>query len=291
MFRKIIVLVRGNDPEQRAIQRAALCTSRITEVVLLDVVHEPMLDGYMGNTVIYEPLRARVLAERTERVKGLIAALHGRGLDATGKAVWDHPLDEAVAKEVRAQGADLVVIAPADASGLSQSDWRLVSTCPAPVLVVKAAPAHKYRHIVAAVDPFHAHAKPAELDLAILGHARELQARTGATLSALHCFTPYEYFGTDLTKPLGDLPSAAARREQVEVLLRKSDLQASAARVEIGATHDVLKRLAERGEADVIVMGALARGRLKDWLIGNTAERVLHGTDVDVLAVKAGHLR
>ena len=55
--------------------------------------------------------------------------------------------------------------------------------------------------------------------------------------------------------------------------------------------HEVLKRLAESGEADVIVMGALARGRLKDWILGSTAERVLHGGRVDVLAVKPVHTR
>jgi nucleotide-binding universal stress UspA family protein len=43
--------------------------------------------------------------------------------------------------------------------------------------------------------------------------------------------------------------------------------------------------MAERGEADVIIMGVLARGRIKDWLIGSTAERVLHRTRIDVLAV------
>ncbi len=291
MFRKIVVVVHGADREQRAVQRAALCTSHITEVALLDIVHEPMLDGYMGNSEIYEPLRARVVAERAEQMKELVAALRGRGLDVTGKAIWDHPLDEAVAKEVRAQSADLVVMAPVDGSGLSQSEWRLVSTCPAPVLIVKAPADRKYRHIVAAVDPFHSHAKPTELDLAILAHARDLQAETGATLSALHCFTPYEYFAADLAKPTSHTSGADYRREQLEALLRKSDLQSSAARLEIGATHDVLKKLSERDEADVIVMGALARGRLKDWLIGNTAERVLHGADVDVLAVKPSHLR
>jgi len=289
VFRKIVVLVRGADPEQRAVQRAVLCTSRITEVALLDVVHEPMLDGYMGNSAIYELLRTRVLAERAERMKELVAAL--RDLNVTGRALWDHPLDEAVAKEVRVRSADLVVIAPADANGLSQSDWRLVSTCPVPVLVVKATPDRKYRHIVAAVDPFHLHAKPTELDLAILAHARDLQAQTGATLSALHCFTPYDHLGTDFTKPMSRTSDADARRAELEVLLRKADLQGSAARLEIGATHDVIKRLAERGEADVVVMGALSRGRIKDWLIGSTAERVLHAARVDVLAVKPDSVR
>jgi nucleotide-binding universal stress UspA family protein len=53
----------------------------------------------------------------------------------------------------------------------------------------------------------------------------------------------------------------------------------------------VIKKLVAGGEADVVVMGVLARGRIKDWLIGSTAERVLHGVPVDVLAVKPLQLR
>jgi universal stress protein E len=48
----------------------------------------------------------------------------------------------------------------------------------------------------------------------------------------------------------------------------------------------LLRQMAERGDADLIVMGALARGRLQEWLIGSTAERVLNGSVADVLAVK-----
>jgi nucleotide-binding universal stress UspA family protein len=45
--------------------------------------------------------------------------------------------------------------------------------------------------------------------------------------------------------------------------------------------------MAEAGEADLIVMGALARGRFEEWLTGSTAERVLNAGGADVLAVKA----
>ena len=86
-------------------------------------------------------------------------------------------------------------------------------------------PAHtNYRHIVAAVDPFHAHSKPGELDLAILAHAHDLQTRTRATLSALHCFVPFEYFGADLTTPVSDAFAADARREEVEKVAPTSGL-------------------------------------------------------------------
>jgi universal stress protein E len=290
MFRKILVLVRGPDPAQPAVQRAVLLAGSNTGLALLDLVHEPMLDSYMGNSAIYEPLRARVVAERAEQVQQLVAVLQKRGLDVDGKAVWGHPLDEAVASEVRSQNADLVVIAPgSEAAGFTHNEWRLVSTCPAPVLVAKGPAPTKYRHIVAAVDPFHMHSKPGELDVAILAHAHDLQTRTRATLSALHCFVPFEYFGFDLTASVSDAFGADARREELEKLLQKTSLHVSTARVEIGPTHEVIKKLVDRGEADVVVMGVLARGRIKEWLIGSTAERVLHSVPVDVLAVKTAH--
>ena len=40
-----------------------------------------------------------------------------------------------------------------------------------------------------------------------------------------------------------------------------------------------------RGEADLVVMGALARGRFAELILGNTAERVLHAASGDVLLV------
>jgi len=78
--------------------------------------------------------------------------------------------------------------------------------------------------------------------------------------------------------------------KRVEELLRQAGLQTSAARVENGPTHEVIQNIVDEGGADVVVMGVLARGRIKDWLIGSTAERVLHRVPVEVLAVKAAHL-
>jgi universal stress protein E len=56
-----------------------------------------------------------------------------------------------------------------------------------------------------------------------------------------------------------------------------------------GAPDEVLGKMVERGEADVVVMGAFARGRFKDWLVGSTAERVLHRLRVDVLAINSAN--
>ena len=76
MFRKMLVLVRGADLDAAGRStRGAACRKKYTRP-LLDLVHEPMLDSYMGNAAIYEPLRARVVAERAEQVQRLVAALN-----------------------------------------------------------------------------------------------------------------------------------------------------------------------------------------------------------------------
>ena len=54
MFKKILVLPEGADERRPALERAALCASRGAKVVVLDVVHEPMLDGYLGNKAIVQ---------------------------------------------------------------------------------------------------------------------------------------------------------------------------------------------------------------------------------------------
>ena len=53
-----------------------------------------------------------------------------------------------------------------------------------------------------------------------------------------------------------------------------------------GRPADVLLELAAQGEADLIVMGALSRGRLRDLILGSTAERILERAQADIMIVK-----
>jgi universal stress protein E len=290
MFKQIIVITNGTDAEPPALRRALACVADEGEIELFDVSYEPALEGYLGNTQIYEPLRSRVLRERQQRAEALARSIAQRVVRTTARAVWDHPLATAVAKEVAARAADLVVFAPAQraARGLSHSDWQLVLTCPAPVMVVKGDGVAPYRNVVAAVDPYHAHAKPASLDATILKHARALAAQTSATLTVLHCYVPASHFGSDLVPPLvDDELLVAQRRRELQALARSASLPGSSTRLIAGEPHRVLHALIESGDADVVVMGALARGRFSELVVGHTAERVLHESRADVLVVKS----
>jgi universal stress protein E len=286
VFKSILVAARNTEADHTALARAKLCASPGATVTLLDVVYEPALEGYLGNKEIYEPLRSRVVRERRQRVEKLAETLTADGVAAAGSAVWDHPLEEAIAKEARRVRADLVVATPLPShrGGLAHSDWRLVTTCPVPVLIARSSAAHTYQRIVAALDPYHAHAKPAELDAAILASAKAMQAVTGATLTAVYCYLPINYFGADVGVQWSGFEHR--RLEALHELLDAANLPRTAARLVEGLPHAVLERMLDGGEADLIVMGGLARGRLKELVIGSTAERVLHRAHGDVLVVK-----
>jgi universal stress protein E len=294
MSEKILVLADGDDPRQPALQRALELVAEDGQIEILAVVYEPMLEGYLGNTEIYEPLRRRVLDERRQSVAALARAVEAEGVSASFKAVWSHPLHAAVAAEVDAGGVALVVAAPASlhqgggarAGGLTHGDWQLVTGCRAPLLIVKSDGRKPYRSIVAAVDPFHAHAKPADLDRDILRHANWLRGRTSTALAVVHGYVPVEYFGADLTQLAPSGPSFVdARLTAVRALCTEAGIPAAAAKLVSGHPHAVLTDLQRRGEADVIVMGAMARGRFAELIVGNTAERVLHHGEADVLVV------
>jgi len=295
MFSKVLVIADGDDPNQPALRRSMQCVGEAGEIDVFTAVYEPALEGYLGNKEIYEPLRSRVVRERRERVAALARAAESWGVKAVSNAVWAHPLGRAVADEVAAKRVDLVVARPAElheggstaASGLSHSIWQLVSGCTVPMLVVKSDGQAPYRHIVAAVDPFHAHAKPAALDAEIVRVAKALQAQTGAELTVLHCYLPLDYFGADLGPlPTAEAAQASAREKAMGALCVEAGVPSTAIRLLAGAPQTVLKNLQQNGEADLVVMGALARGRLAEFLIGSTAERVLHHGRGDVLVVK-----
>jgi len=86
------VLADGDDPGQPALRRALECVSDGGEIEIFSVVYEPMLEGYLGNKAIYEPLRKRVIDERRERATALARAVERHGVRGSAKAVWSHPM-------------------------------------------------------------------------------------------------------------------------------------------------------------------------------------------------------
>ena len=242
--------------------------------------------GGPGQSLASEVRDLRAAAR--ERLERLVRPLRATGLDASGAAEWDYPAAEAIVREARSWGADLVVVARSGhhrlPTLLGYTDWELLRSCPVPVLMVQAGRRRARECVVAAVDPQHAYAKPAALDGQILVQATSAATALRAQCHAVHVLAPW----------LAGNSPAPARGPRSASAMARTALRRESAAVAVGAPKlhvvpgdpvEALPRAARRLRATVFVMGAMSRSGLKRLFIGNTAERVLDSIGCDLLVV------
>jgi universal stress protein A len=122
--------------------------------------------------------------------------------------------------------------------------------------------------------------------------ARELAQDKGSTISAVTVIRPMADFYVNLYSTLGDsadigIESLVTERATAWLsdLVKRYDIDASATNVIIGSPAVEVRHLAEKINADLIVLGTHGRHGL-GMMLGSTANGVLHGAPCDVLAVK-----
>ena len=193
--RKILVALSRTDTlEQPALQRA-LALQNGAELELFRCVYEPNLEGspLVTREEDYIDVRDALVHEAANGLRDIVDALRQRGKTVDATVVWDYPVYQGIIRRALATKADLVVTEPMRAVGprrLSSGDWDLVSSCPVPLLIVRSDGTLKYRHVAAAVDPFHTRAKPAALDDVIVTEAAALARAFDARFSAVYCAVP-----------------------------------------------------------------------------------------------------
>jgi universal stress protein E len=219
------------------------------------------------------------------------------GVDVECGVRWGHPPEDVILAEIERWGADLLVIGTHQPGArphtrLAQVDWQLMRGCPCPILVARDPQFRGYASIVAAVDPLHRHAEPERLDRRILEIATTLTASAGARLEVVHVCPSAESFA--LASSIEVSPGVYYGSENIEQLHRQA-LQELVAEFGIRRTSTVLlhgdpaEQLADylrEKRADLVVLGALKRGVLEEWVLGSTAERIVAEVGCDVLLVK-----
>lgn len=244
--------------------------------------------------------RRTAIAERCrERLERFARGGALRGVKVTYTASWDYPVHEAIVRRALAARADLVVAAPrprrlAARLLLRNADWELIRTCPVPLLFVKSTRAYSWPVILAAVDPFHSNAKPADLDSRLIRAARQFARLLHGNVQIFHSYMPLITSATAagaVDVPVVLSPAAEAAHEEhvahlVDRLGERERIPKAARHVVMGEVGAELNALVRRTRVSLVVMGAVSRSALARVFIGNTAERVLDRLSCDVLIVK-----
>jgi len=171
-----------------------------------------------------------------------------------------------------------------------------------PLLLSRTAEWAAQPLILAALDPGHHGDKPAALDHDILDAAQLLSRYLDGTVEAVHAFFPAALLaattgmaGMPLAPEFGVTELLEAERARVTTAIREiaraHALDEKATQVLQGSAAEVLPRHAAERRADLLIMGAVSRSRLREVFIGSTAERVLDRLPCDVLVVKSADFR
>lgn len=303
-IRRILFAVKNPDSrKQRGIDKAIHIAKRLgASIELYHAISSPVfLDLQPLSGTSLTDLKREALELRSRRLEAHAARAQARGVEVTCKVQWDYPPHEAIVRRAALSRADLIIAEFHEGGRLKPwlmhlTDWELLRLSPVPVLLLKSTKPYERPAILAAVDPSHQHAKPAQLDAEIIAAGKGLANSLRGAFHVMHASYP-TVLGLTIGDPVFDAEALAAIYKEQK---RKAaaDFKAFAEKAGIpGARRHLvdgdpvygIPKIAKKMRAQIVVMGAVSRSGLKRVFIGNTAERVLNDVPCDVLVVKPPH--
>lgn len=300
------ILVAIKDPGAIALPAVAKA-ARIARAsgAHVELFHAIKASVYANSPAAYE--KALLELHETERrhyrqrLERIAARLRLHGIKVSVAIEYDYPAYDAIVRRARLIDADLIVARRRSERSampglLRLADWELLRNSPIPVLLVKQSSLYRHPTVLAAIDPYHAHAKPAQLDAEILSAATQLTQALKGQLHAVHAYSPVVVGAAASAMShtaASRLEENAARQAQMEFerLLQGTDIPRTRRHLVGDFPATAINATARRTRADIVVMGALSRSGLQRLLIGNTAERLLDELPCDLLIVKPAHFK
>lgn len=300
--KRVLAIVEPDIYPREFVERAAWLAAQngaVLELLLCD----PDV-GALSETVFVSnearDIAAHIRAAQEEMIGELAAPARDRGVEVITGILDKRPVADAIVHFALDRNPLFVVKgtryhSDAERASLLDTDWRLIRACPCPLWLVKPRPLAERPLIIAAVDPMHRQDEGAVLDHRIVDHAKSLAELSGGEAHLLHVYQPLAGIGAAATRifkpirlPVAEISETMERehREKLAELAAHHGIDERHVRQLPGAARDVLPWVAREENADVIVMGAVARSARSGDVIGSTAERVLDHLPCDVLILR-----
>ncbi|HET9032857.1 MAG TPA: universal stress protein [Dokdonella sp.] len=308
LFKNILYVSESTVAEEASIMRAvSLAENNQADLTVIDVV--PSLTAGIGmpsGGPTSRDLQSATVDERRKKLEALIEP-HAKRLNIQVEVLVGRTFLEVIRFVLRNKH-DLL-IKPAENPGFIErlfgsDDMQLLRNCPCPVWLARAGEKSKYQNILAAVDfnPDMPDAVEQDLNRQILGLAGSLAFSDFAALHVVHVWdAPSEAMvriwannpqvaSAEYVKGVRSSHESAydgLRQQLVErVGEDASNYLSPQFHLRRGAAATAIPETARELQADLVVMGTVARTGIAGLLIGNTAEAVLEQLQCSVLAVK-----
>ena len=295
-FHNILVLIADNDRGLAALKRAASLAKQNSAKLTLVQVIDPLPkvpDAEIGEAKKLDKERESKALSRLEQIA---APLRDSGIQAGYSVLRGKPAEQAVSL-VYKHGYDLVMKTAQEPEGVFRrlfgtTGWRLFRNCPCPVWIIKETPEAKIGSVLAAVDPAPAGEERDPQNLKILQLASSIARNDGAELHVVYVAPDNATLSNTKSAETGTLDPKSDKASLGECALAElitsfQDAgQIDHVHFRVGVPGEVIPKLARELKVELLVIGSVSRNGMKEFLIGNTAERVLDQIDCSVLTLK-----
>lgn len=310
-FKNILCLVDADETSKQVLQHAeAVARTQQAKLTLVCVVENlPQKLELQDDFIAAEKILENALAQRRQYLKGLIESV--KSTTVINYKVLTGTAFISIIQEVLRHQFDLL-IKHADSGGLMQRlfgslDMHLLRKCPVPVWLLKNAEPRVNKRILAAVDVEN-HYPQHELDTRY-----QLNRSTLETAGAVASIESAELYVVSVWEAIAEdfihsgvaitdndvnryVDSVSQRyRTNLDALLsawatdnpRLAQGLASPQSILLkGLPRKKIPEFAREIDADLVVMGTVARTGISGLIMGNTAESILNELNCSVLAIK-----
>ncbi|KGE02792.1 universal stress protein [Pseudohaliea rubra] len=311
-IRRLLCVVRECDDRAVALLRHAdaLARSLQAELTLLNVL--PELDPTLRLMPHAPPFSKLAEDRRTQRSGALTQLARQAGVNAHRLRLREGIFFIEVIREVVQEAQDLLITNAETAAGLrrffSNEDLRLLRKCPCPVWLLRPERPPQPRRILVAVDCGVEYDKARseinrKLNRSLVQHALALATANQADVHLVNAWrTLSESYASTLLSDvtaeeqeqfMGELQHLheESMRSLLADLAREGLEQALSfvgptTHVVRGEPREVVPALARELDADLVVMGTMARTGIAGFFMGNTAEAIIDQLHCSLLALK-----
>jgi universal stress protein E len=263
---RILAVIDPTRDEQWALQKAVSIgsTQQDTRIFAYLCVH--------SNAKCDDPERLREVELRRTRpwIEKIVSEFAGAGVAIEPLLEWRADWRQAVSDAAQAVGAQLVIKrASGRPSSLANSDRQLIRSLEgSALLLIKHDPVSALRKVVVAIDLNARDEAHIALNDAIMALGKRV--RGDDTDIELHAVSAYPTSDRFVHPP-----------DVAKIL----EIKRSHAHVSRGIAADVIPRMVNLIDADLVILGNVGRRGLSGLTVGNTAEKILTDIKADVLVL------
>ncbi len=296
-YQKILVVIDPTTDDQKALKRAVELAQKTGAVItaFLSIYDFSYEMTTMLSSDEREAMRQSLINDRIQWLNDIIATIEHKDITIDSKVIWHNRPFEPVIEQVLKHGYDIVIKGTHQHDKLKSviftpTDWHILRKCPCPVLLVKEHSWPINGNIVAALNVGSDEEEHQSLNTKITEEAINLSKLILANVHLVNSFpgTPVniaieipEFNASEYTESMFNHHKTAMAEHAQQYSIGTEHTH-----VEEGLPEDVLEKVSNELDAELVILGTVGRTGLSAALIGNTAEHVIDRLNCDVLALK-----